>query len=130
MSDIQESGFGRATDDVTIVTTIEVVAVTSEKIKVTRPTMRALILAWMTVASGTGTTSLTVRIRSGDDASGTLRSEAVDHDTTAGEIHTWMVAAEEDVSGVDEVQYSATVRQTGASANGTVGDATILVFLF
>ena len=130
MSDIQESGFGREIADVTIVTTTEVVAATSEKMKVTRPTMRALILAWATVASGTSTTAITARIRSGDTIAGTLRSEAIAHETTASDAHTWMVAAEEDVSGVDEVEYSVTVQQTGAIANGTVENATILVLLF
>ncbi len=130
MSDIQESGYGRATTDVTITTTTEAVAVTSEKIKVTRPTMRALILGWATVDSGAGTTAVTPRIRSGSTISGTLQSEAIAHETTAAEAATWHASAEETISGVDEVEYSMTIQQTGATGDGTVASATILVLLF
>lgn len=130
MSDIREAGYGRATADTTIVTTTEVVTVTSEPVKVPRATMRALIVAYINVDSGAGTTAVTPRIRSGSAITGTVRSEEIAQETTAAEAHEWVVTAEEILGNVDEVVYSATVQQTGASGNGTVNNATILVFLF
>jgi len=130
MSDIREAGFGRATTAVTIVTTTEAVAVTSEIIKVTRRGMRALIFAFIEVDSGTATTAITGRIRAGKAITGTLISEAIAEETTAALAETWVVSAVDELGDVDEVSYSATIQQTAASANGTIDNATIIVLLF
>lgn len=130
MSDIREAGFGRATADVTIVTTTEVVAVTSEVIKVTRRGMRALILGVAAVDSGTLTSAITARIRAGNAITGTLISEAIAEETTAALAETWTVLAVDELGDVDEVSYSLTIQQTAANANGTISNATILVLLF
>ena len=130
MSDIREAGFGRATGDVTIVTTTEVVAVTSEVIKVTRRGMRALIFAFAAVDSGTLTAAITARIRAGSAITGTLISEEIAEETTAALAETWTVTAVEELGDVDEVSYSMTIQQASANANGVISNATIVVLLF
>lgn len=130
MSDIREASFGRATADGTIVTTTELVAATSEPVAVPRVGMRALILGWAQVDSGAATTAITPRIRQGTAIGDTLVSEAIAEETTAAEAATWFASAVVELADLDAVQFVMTVQQTDATGNGTVNNATILVFLF
>ena len=129
MPDIQEVGFGRVTADTTVVTTAETEAAESGRIAVPRANMTALIIAFINLDSGAGTTAVTPRIRNGTDTGGTLVSEAIAHETTAAEAATWVVTATEVLGDVGEVQYIASVLQTGATGNGTINNATIIVLL-
>ncbi|MCH8991463.1 MAG: hypothetical protein IIA44_06905 [Acidobacteria bacterium] len=129
MSDIQEVGIGRTTANVTTTTDGEEVAVISEVVKVTRPEMRVLIFAEITFDSGASTTGIIPRIRLGTTILGTLKSEANTHETTAALMETWSVSALDEVSGVDEVQYCATLEAVAGAADGTIHNATILVLL-
>lgn len=129
MPDVKELAIGAATTNVTVTTTTETEAVQSGRIAVPSQRVRAIIVAIINLDSGAGTTAVTPRIRRGTTTSGTLVSEAIAHETTAAEAATWVVAAEEELTDLGHVEYIASVEQAGASGNGTVNNALILVFL-
>ena len=118
--------------DVTLTTTTEAVAVTSAAFASPRETVQVLILAWGNVLTGTGTTAVAVRLRQGATTSGATvgESSTLDIKTTAGETEPFFQMATEERTGGGVLEYSFTLAQVGASANGTVTQAGILVFVF
>jgi hypothetical protein len=122
MADLVEKDVSTATGNVTITTTTEKVAITSPAVRVPLQTARVLVKGWAQVTTGADTTALTPRLRKGDAITGTLLGEANAEavKAAAGSTEAVQCWAIDTVSNVDSVQYSFTVQQTGASADGTI----------
>lgn len=118
-----------ATANVTVTTTTEEVAVSSGPCKVTRQTARAIIVAWVQVTTGAGTTTVTPRIRRGTTITGDLLGEAnaMIIGGAAGSNEQYLMIASEARAGIESAEYSLTVTQAAATGNGTVLQAGILV---
>lgn len=131
MSDIQEVAFATSETDVTITTTTEGVAITSPPALLPRETHRILVVGWCQLTTGTGTTAVTPRIRRGSDTSGALVGDAVSEavKATAGSSEPFFVMVSEERSGEESVRYSLTLQQTSATADGTVNQSGVVVFV-
>lgn len=119
--------------NVTVPTTTETVAVTSNAaLASARPTVRVLVIGWCQIASGTGTTTITPRIRRGTATTGALvgTANAETPSGAAGTTSHYLVVAFDTQANVDNVQYSLSVQQAGATTNGTVFQAGMLVIVF
>lgn len=130
-SEIREAVYTHFTANVTLVTTAETVVVSSGPVTTTFETHRVIILAWAQLTTGTNTTAVTPRIRRGTTTSGTLVSEAnaITIGAAAGSNEQFYAAVIEDRQGQAAVEYSLTLEQAGASANGTALQGGILVLL-
>jgi hypothetical protein len=124
-------GFAVTTTAVTLTTTTENVAVSSGPVTATRPTVNVCVIGYAEVTTGADTTDLTPRIRRGTAITGTLVSEENDIDVqaAAGSTEQIMGMACEQRSNVATVEYSFTVDQVGATGNGSVVYAVIMVFV-
>lgn len=129
-------GFGQFafvgfTTDVTITTTTEKDVVYSGGVLMPRDTATVCIIAWAQVTTGSMTTALTPKIRRGTGITGTVVGEANAEQVkaAAGSTEPLFYMACEDRSGVASVDYSFTVTQTGASANGAALSGGILVLV-
>lgn len=72
------------------------------------------------ITSGTGTTALVMRVRSGTTTAGTLIGVAQTQSTTAGQTVNVPIAELDPTLIQANAQYVVTIQQTAASANGTV----------
>jgi len=117
------------TSNVTLTTTSETVIISSGRVPVPTQTCLVLIRAWAQLTNGTGTTAVTPRIRRGTTTSGTLVSEANAETikTAAAGTEPYTMMATEQRSNEESVEYSFTLQQTGASADGTALQAAIEV---
>lgn len=129
MAELLEKGIGRTTADITVVTTAEIVAATSEALAPPRAGVRALIKGYVELSTGVGTSAVTARIRRGTGITAPLVSEASTEGATAVEAATWVVTAVETLGDLGTVTYVVTIQQTGASGNGIINNATIEVEL-
>lgn len=129
MADILEKSTGRRTTDLTVSTTTETIAATSDPVTPPRAGVRAFIRAYVIMTAGTGTTAITAAIRAGTLVTGTLVSEQHAVSATAGDTVLLVVMGEQVLGDVGQAQYNVTVDQTGASADGTVLEAGIEVEL-
>jgi len=118
------------TTDVPLVTTTETVVATVSGVNMPGPGRRINIAGWSQVTAGTGTTGITIRVRRGTDATGTLIGEG--NPVTAGVANTQ--TSELDIETTDtpagelaNQSYVLTVQQVGASANGTMVQAKLTV---
>jgi hypothetical protein len=131
-SDLRDAAINTTTTDVTLTTTTETGIITSDLVRPNFATSRVLVIAWGQLTLGTGTTGVTPRIRRGSTTSGTLIGEANSEPikTAAGSTEPFFLIASEQIGVVDGVQYTLTLTQAGASANGTALQAGIVVLLF
>lgn len=123
--------FTTFTANVAITTTTETVLVSSGPALVPRQTVSVCILAWAQFTTGAMTTTYTPRIRRGTAITGTLVGEANAETilAAAGSTEkTWMMACE-DRSDVATVEYSLTLQQASASADGSALQGGILVYV-
>lgn len=124
-------GFATFSTDVTIVTTTEKDLINSGPVTAARQTVNVCVIAWAQVTTGTNTTALTPRIRRGTGIAGTAVGEANAEQVkaAAGSTEPMFILVCEDRSDVATVDYSLTVTQTAASANGSALAGGILVFV-
>jgi hypothetical protein len=129
MPELQEKAVNYSAANVTITTTTETAVVSSGRVPTPRHTCLVLVKAWCVLTNGTGTTAVTARIRRGTNTSGTLVSEANAEQikTAAGSTEPYTVMATEERAGQESVEYTLTIQQTAATANGTVVAAAIEV---
>lgn len=127
----QQIGFATSATNVALVTTAETVIISSGPVTGPRPIVNVCIVAWAQLTTGTNTTTVTPRIRRGTAASGTLVGEANAETilAAAGSTEKYFFLACEDRADVATVDYSLTLEQAGASANGTALQAGILVLV-
>jgi len=129
MADILEKEVSYSATDVTLVTTAETLIITSPRVKIPTATARVLVKAQAQLTNGTGTTAVTPRIRRGPLVTDPVVGDAIAEQikTAAGSTEPYELAVSELVQDLDGVQYSFTLAQTAASANGTALQASIEV---
>lgn len=117
---------GGSTVDTTLVTTAETVVATVSGVHTPRR-VNVQITGWAQLATGTGTTTVTPRIRRGTTVAGVQLGDArpVALGAAAGSTEEFEFQAED--AGVDlaGASYVLTLEQTGATGNGTVAQARI-----
>ena len=115
--------------DVTLVTTAETVVATVTGVNTYKPGETLQIQASATVTNGTNTTALTFRVRR-DSLTGTVVNNAdpVQIETAAASSEDHELVCEDQIAGeIANATYVLTVQQTGASANGTVLNAGLVI---
>ena len=129
MAELLEKVAATTTTNVAVTTTTETVAISSGPVKVPYATCRVAIKAWCQLTTGTATTTVATRIRRGTAITGTLVGEANVEDVkvAAGLREPFFIMTSEDRANVDSVEYSLTVEQASASADGTIVQASIEV---
>lgn len=117
-----------STVDVALVTTAETVIISSNLVNTPRDEAQIMILAWAQLTTGTNTTGVTPKIRRGTLVGGTLVNEANVEQVkaAAGSTEQFSTVAFEQ-RAASSVQYSLTLTQAAASANGSALQATICV---
>lgn len=126
MSQIVRAVFVSRTTDVTLTTTSETVVATVGPSPSPGDFRQIVVLAYAVVTSGAGTTAITPRIRYGSTTAGALVGEATAISATAGATAV-VVKSVTDSSTVSQIgEYSLTLQQTAATANGTVTEALIM----
>lgn len=131
MSRIRDAIINHSTDDVTLVTTAETVIISSGPAKTPFQTHRVIIKAWAQLTTGTGTTAVTPRIRRGTAVGGALVGEANAEEVKAVAESTepLFIMVSEERASEESVEYSLTLEQAGASANGSVLQSAIEVLV-
>ncbi len=108
--------------NVTITTTTETVAISSNPMALERPGASFLIKAWAQVTTGTNIASMTARIRRGAAITGTLVNEAntITVGAAAGSNEVFTAWGMEQRADEGQVQYSLTLQQVTADGNATI----------
>ena len=129
--DIQDAVGALNNTDTAIVTTTELVCVTSPLARTRRNSGIVLIAAYANIATGTATTHITPRIRRGTTITDTLVTDdtAVTIGAPVGSNEQFLLIAFEQLNAEQVVQYVFTVQQTAATGNGTKGAAGIFVII-
>ena len=124
---IQDAVANFSTTDVTITTTTERVAITTPLLRVNRNSAIVMIAAWGQVLLGTAITTMTPRIRRGTTITSTLVSgeDAIAIQSAAATNAQYQMICFEQLTAEQIVQYSFTLTQTTASADGTIVQAGI-----
>lgn len=123
--------FNSFTSNVTLTTTSETVILSSGPAIAPRQGVSVCVFAWAQLTTGTNTTAVTPRIRRGTTTGGTLVGEANAEQVkaAAGSTEQFFILECEDRADVATVDYSLTLQQTGASADGSALHGSILVFV-
>lgn len=110
----------RSTADVALVTTAETVVNTLSGISTGRAT-RVQLRGWAQLTTGTNTTSVTPRIRRGNDATGTLIDEGnpITIGAAAGSTEDFEIDVIDAGADLANATYVLTLQQAGATANGS-----------
>lgn len=87
-----------------------------------------LLFWYLTMTSGTGTTNITPLIRRGTGITGTIINGNTNDNTTAGNTTRRSGVYFDTPGAVAGQQYSLTMTQIGASANGTILDVCLIAF--
>jgi len=131
MADIKEAEITHQVADITLTTTTETVIVAAPKLTAPFHTFRAIIIAWGQLTLGTGTTTVTPRIRRGaaiaDPLVGEANVEAIK--TAAGSTEPFFITVSEFLEGRESVQYCLTLQQAAATADGSCVQSAILVLI-
>jgi hypothetical protein len=131
MPEVLEKSVDTSTANVTVPTTTETVIITSGRAPVPLATVRAVVTAWVQLTTGAGTTAVTPRIRRGsavtDPLVGEATAEAVK--AAAGSTEPFTITVSETLDNAEAANYSVTLQQTGATADGTALQAAIAVEL-
>ena len=131
MSEVKEAEVSIEADQKTITTTTEQIAATVSNVRLRSRTNRVLLIAWAQVSTGTACSALTPRIRRGAAITGALVNEANAEEVkaAAGSREFVMTMGIDEREGEESVEYSVTVQQTDASANGSVDQAGIVALV-
>ena len=110
---------------VTITTTTEKVAATTLPLTTDGANQTVNIDASGEVTTGTGTTSIQIRVRRGTGITGTQVGVTQTITTTAGNLYPFSIQVADTPGEVDGQQYVVTVQQVAATGNGTIDQAAI-----
>ena len=132
MANIRAAEATSSGTNVTLTTTSETVVVTSPVLVLPADRVQLYILAWGQLTTGTGTTTVTPRIRRGTTTGGTLIGEANAEQVkaAAGSTEPFLIALVDNVTDLVSVQYVFTLQQAGATADGTFLQGSMLVLAF
>lgn len=111
----------------TIVTTTELAVQTSNPVPIAFTTAKVPVKGTISVTPGTGTTQLTLRLYRAATIVGQVAFAVLNYTVVAGNSYIIPFEQPDTVSGLGTVQYTASVQQTGATANGTVFVVTLEV---
>jgi hypothetical protein len=129
MSSIVQKQIGTTAAAVTLVTTAETFVAYTGRCEANLPTLRAIVRCWALITTAAGTTNVSFRIRRGNGLAGAVIVNGPPVSLgPSTQLDTSMVFAET-LLNVEYADYSLTVAQTGASANGVVQMASIEVEL-
>lgn len=103
-----------------VVTTAETVAALTNGVSLTYDNDQVNVTGNVLLTAGTGTTSVTVRCRRGNGVNGAIVGTAQPVSVVAGNNVALPVDFLDTPGAVAGQQYSITVAQTGATANGTI----------
>lgn len=108
--------------NVTMTTTAETIAITSNPLPQERPIANYLITCWAQVTTGTNITTMLAKIRRGSTTSGTQVNESnvITVGAAAGSNEVFTAWAFDTQSDISAAQYSFTLTQAGADGNGTI----------
>ena len=110
----------------TVTTTTETVGATIGPFNINDPGGQGILLEGiLSITAGTGTTSVTCRLRQGTGITGTVVGNAVSQTVTAGNTYLLSPMALDTTLSATNQQYVITVQQTGATANGTINYAVL-----
>jgi len=120
MARIIEKEIGVKEASTLLPTTIETVLV-SARVRIPTATARVMVRALAIISTGAGTTGLTLRIRDGNTAAGTLRGggHVLGVQAAVPGVEQVMVQAVLQVANAAEYQACVTAEQGGAPADGT-----------
>jgi len=129
MPELLEKQVAYSAADVTLVTTAETVIISSGPVKVPAQTCLVHVRAYAQMEAGAGTSYVGPQIRRGNSVSGLLISELQWEalKTAPGSVESFVMEVIERRSDQDTVEYSLTLTQANAIANGTVFQAVIEV---
>lgn len=127
MSSVLQKQVGSAAAAVTLTTTTETLVAYSNRVELTLPTVRSIIKGWANVTQGGSTTALVARIRRGNGIAGAIVATATIFVTAANSPIEINVQFAEQLVNAEFADYSLTLQQTGAVANGTANLAQIEV---
>lgn len=120
----------QVTSAVTLTTTTEAVAVTSDIVPLSPIGGEGYIIKGVVnVTTGTAATAVTIRVRQGTGITGTVVGNALTHTLAAGATASIPFSVQDFSAALTPptAQYSVTVQQVAATANGTVNQGTIEV---
>lgn len=128
---LQDASGNYVTANTTVTTTTETVAVTSPITRAYRNSAIVLVMGYSEITLGTSTTAVTQRIRRGTAITDTLVTEAnaLQIQTAAASSEHYSIVCFEQLSQEQNVQYSLTLQQTAAAANGTILSAGIAILI-
>jgi len=115
-----------STPAATITTTTETVGATLSAVSTQSADNVVVLMGYLDVTTGTGTTAVVVRVRRGVDATGTLIQQAVTEQVTAGNEISVPIFVQDTPGEVSNQSYVITVQQTAATANGTLNRASLV----
>lgn len=129
MSSILQKQIGIAAGNPSIVGATELVIAYTGRCEVNTPTCRAIIKGWALLQTGTGTTGVVLRIRRGNGITGAVVAGGPVINVAGVLIMDTSIKFAESLVNAEYADYTLTVVQIGASANGTVQYASIEVEL-
>ncbi len=115
---------------VPLVTTAETLILSSPAVQTPKDISFVLVRAWSKTTWGVGATSVTPRIRRGNALTGAAVGDATAVNVTAAQTSEVSLELREERDFFDFVQYSLTLAQVAATANGSTVVAHILVMSF
>jgi hypothetical protein len=120
MSSILQKQQGQAiAPPITITTTTETLCAYSGRVEANLATLTSIIKGWATITTGAGTTALVFRLRRGNGITGAVVATVTI--TTAASVTVMdVIKFAEQLLNVEFADYSLTVQQTGAGANGSI----------
>lgn len=125
MSSVTQKQVGIAAAAVTLVTTAETLIAYSGRVEIQYQTIRSVIRGWANVTWGTGTTSAILRFRRGNGLTGTIVATTGNVNVTAAQTTAIDLQFAEQIINGEFNDYSLTIQQNAATANGTVNLAQI-----
>ena len=125
--EIQDAVANFSAVDVTVTTTTEQVAITTPILRIKRNSAIVMIAAWCQLLLGTGTTGVIPAIRRGTAITDTLVTgqDIIAIQSAVATNAQYHMVVFDQLTAEQNVQYSFTVDQQAASANGTVVQAGI-----
>ena len=127
MSDVLQKQVSPAlTSGQTITTTTETQVAYSSRAAVPYQTIRSHVRGWVSIALGTGTNLLTLRIRRGNGVTGTI-VQSTQLTVAASANETMTIEFNEQLLNAEYADYSLTVQQGSATGNATVNQAILEV---
>jgi hypothetical protein len=128
---LQDAQANYSSTNVNISTTTETVIITSPLVRTYRNSGVVIVIAYVEVTLGTGTTTITHRIRRGSTTSDPLVNEAnaLAIQTAVGSSEHYSLCIFEQLNSEQVNVYSYTLQQASATGNGTALEAGIAVLI-